>query len=325
MTARPPVPHRLSSTVLALLVPLAVLLVAGLAIASFADELPDRVAVHWDSTGPSGTGTLAGFLVVALGVPALVAVGGWLLAVVAGRTSGTRRIGVGLAVGFAVAFAVMAVGALAVQRGIADGLDAPDIDGVVVAGILAGVVLGLAAALLAPRDAPQPTAERVPADAPRLDLAPGARAAWTRTVSSRAAGVAVGVVCGMLVLLAAVLRTPAMLVVAVLLAATLATLFVFRVSVDERGLTVRSALGWPRLVVPLDEVEQARVVQVRPVPEFGGWGYRLGRGGRTGIVLRTGPGLEVERTGGRTYVVTVDDAERAVALLNTLADRHRVA
>ncbi|MDM7855971.1 DUF1648 domain-containing protein [Cellulomonas alba] len=324
MTARPPVPHRLSSTVLALLVPLAVLLVAGLAIASFADELPDRVATHWDSTGPNGTGTLAGFLAVALGVPAVVAVGCWLLAVLAGRSSGTRRISVGFAVGFAIAFAVMAVGALAVQRGIEDGLDAPGIDGVVVAGILAGVVLGVAVALLAPRDAPQPTAERVPADAPRLDLAPGARAAWTRTVSSRSTAVVVGVVCVVLVLLAVVLHTPLTLVVAVVLAAMLGTMFVFHVSVDERGLTVRSALGWPRLVIPLDEVEQARVVHVRPVPEFGGWGYRLGRGGRTGIVLRTGPGVEVERTGGRTYVVTVDDAERAVALLNTLADRHRV-
>jgi len=325
MTARPPVPHRLSSTVLALLVPLAVLLVAGLTVASFADELPDRIAVHWDSTGPDGTGTLAGFLVVALGVPALVAVGCWALAVLAGRASGTRRICVGVAVGFAIAFAVMAVGSLAAQRGLDDGLDAPGIDGVVVLGLLAGVVLGLAASFLAPRDAPQPTAERVPADAPRLDLAPGARAAWTRTVSSRPTAVVVGVVCAVLVVLAVVLRTPLTLVVAVVLAVMLGTMFVFRVSVDERGLTVRSALGWPRLVVPLDEVEQSRVVQVRPVAEFGGWGYRLGRGGRTGIVLRTGPGVEVERTGGRSYVVTVDDAERAVALLNTLADRHRVA
>jgi hypothetical protein len=325
MTDRPPVPHRLSSTLLALVVPLVLLVAAGVTIATFADELPGRVAVHWGSSGPDGTGTLAAFLVVMLGVPALVAVGSWLVAVRWGWGSGTRRICVGLAVGFAVAFAVMAVGALAVQTGLDDGLKSPRIDGLVVLAIVAGIVVGGAVAFLAPRDAPQPTSDRVPADAPRLDLAPGARAAWTRTVSSRSTAVVVGVTCAVLVVLAVALRTPLLAAVAAILAALLGTMFVFRVSVDERGLTVRSALGWPRLDVPLDEVEQARVVEVRPLAEFGGWGYRLGRGARTGIVLRSGPGLEVERTGGRTYVVTVDDAERAVALLNTLADRRRVS
>jgi hypothetical protein len=325
MTERPPVPRRLSSTLLALVLPLAVLAAAWLTVASFADRLPDRVAVHWSTDGPNGTGSLAGFLVVGLGVPAVVAVGCWLVAVLAGWGSTTRRICVGVAVGMAVGFAVIVVGALGVQKGLADGMGAPRIDGVIVLAIAAGVVTGIGASLLSPKDLPQPTHARVPAEAPRLDLAPGARAVWTRTVSGRSIAVVVGVTCAVLLVLAVVLLLPGLVAVAAILAVTVGSLFVFRVTVDERGLTARSALGWPKLTVPLDEVEQARVVDVRPVAEFGGWGYRLGRGGRTGIVLRNGPGLEVERTGGRTYVVTVDDAARAAALLNTLADRHRVA
>ena len=58
--------------------------------------------------------------------------------------------------------------------------------------------------------------------------------------------------------------------------------------------------------------------------EFGGWGYRVGRGGRVGVVLRTGEALQVQRTGGRAFVVTVDDAATGAALLNTLAARSRV-
>ena len=58
--------------------------------------------------------------------------------------------------------------------------------------------------------------------------------------------------------------------------------------------------------------------------DFGGWGWRTGLGGdRTGVVLRTGEALKVERTGGRLFFITTDDAAGAAALLNTLADRAR--
>jgi hypothetical protein len=76
--------------------------------------------------------------------------------------------------------------------------------------------------------------------------------------------------------------------------------------------------------IPLDEVLGAEQVTVSPFHEFGGWGYRVGRGGRVGVVLRAGVGLQVARTGGRSFVVTVDDAATGAALLNTLAARSRV-
>ena len=114
-------------------------------------------------------------------------------------------------------------------------------------------------------------------------------------------------------------------VVAVVLAVVVMSMSRFSVVVDRRGLVVRGVLGVPRVVVPLDEVVRAGAVQISPFADFGGWGYRVGRAGRIGVVVRTGEAIEVERTGGRSFVVTVDDAATAAALLNTLAARSRPA
>ncbi|MFL1430121.1 MULTISPECIES: hypothetical protein [unclassified Nocardiopsis] len=72
-------------------------------------------------------------------------------------------------------------------------------------------------------------------------------------------------------------------------------------------------------------VQPRRLVAVGPAAR-GGLGPdpgRLRRGGRVGLVLRRGEALMVERSGGRSFVVTVDDAATAAALLNTMAERAR--
>ena len=94
---------------------------------------------------------------------------------------------------------------------------------------------------------------------------------------------------------------------------------------DGTGLTVRLLIRRPRIQVPLDEIIEAEVVTVRPIAEFGGWGLRIGAAGRAGVVLRSGPALQVTRTSGRAFVVTVDDAQTGAALLNTLAARARLS
>lgn len=113
-----------------------------------------------------------------------------------------------------------------------------------------------------------------------------------------------------------------LLVTAALLVLAAATLsWVARA--DETGLTVRSALGVPRSHIPLDEMVEARATTVRCFRDFGSWGWRTALDGRTGVVLRSGDTLEVTRTGGSVFVVTVDDAATGAALLNTLGDRLR--
>lgn len=95
------------------------------------------------------------------------------------------------------------------------------------------------------------------------------------------------------------------------------------VTVDRTRLTARPLIRRPRIQVPLSEILGAEVVTVRRIAEFGGWGLRTGATGRTGVILRSGPALQVTRTGGRTFVVTVDDAQTGAAILNTLAARTR--
>ena len=97
----------------------------------------------------------------------------------------------------------------------------------------------------------------------------------------------------------------------------------FRVDVSDAGLTIQGLLGSPTWRIPLSDVEQAGVTTVDPLWQFGGWGYRIGGDGRTGFVLRKGEALEVTRGDGARWVITVDDAEEAAGLLNSLAERAR--
>jgi hypothetical protein len=116
-----------------------------------------------------------------------------------------------------------------------------------------------------------------------------------------------------------------LLIVVLLVFALVAAMSSAVVSVDDDGVTIRSPLGWPRIRIPLDEVVRADVTEVRPLRDFGGWGWRVGWHGRVGVVLRRGESLLIERTGGRSVVVTVDDAPTAAGTINALADRVRGA
>ena len=325
MTApRPTPPHRLATTLTTLVLPLAT---AGAAVAvgaSWAPRLPDPVATHWGPSGaPDGFGTLTEMLMLPAVVVPLFVLGMWALAFFAGRDTSTRRLAAASSTFLAVMMSGLTIGSLAAQLDLPDAAAGPGVGPALGASVAAGVVAAAVVTPLVPRTAPQPTTTPPDAGAPRTDLAPTERAAWTRTVTSPV-GTAVGAAATLTTaVLAIVLRTPGMLVVPVLLGALLAATLVLRVSVDGRGLVARSPFGWPSMRVPLDEVVAARVATVDPLREFGGWGYRVGAGGRVGFVLRRGEAVEVERTGGRVNVVTVDDAATAAALLNTLAERTR--
>ncbi|MFF1559874.1 hypothetical protein [Streptomyces sp. NPDC058279] len=66
---------------------------------------------------------------------------------------------------------------------------------------------------------------------------------------------------------------------------------------------------------PEDIEAPARVEDRRP-SQVGGWGYRLSRLGTT-VMIRGGPCLVI-RSGGRDFAVSVDDADRGAALVNSL-------
>jgi len=189
--------------------------------------------------------------------------------------------------------------------------------------ILLPLVVATFAWLLVPSDPPLPTTAPVPADAPRANILDGTRAVWLRRVTSPVGCViAAG---GAILMLATAywLNSVAIALWAIPLLLLCAAMFAWTIRIDHTGVTVRSVLGFPRTHIPLNEVTRAPATQVE-FSDFGGWGYRVGLGGnRVGVITRYGDALLVERTAGRGFVVTTDDAAAAAAVLNTLTDQSR--
>lgn len=306
-------------------VALALLAAAGVIAWSWRGELPSPVASHWSSAGarPDGFSSLAGFLapMILVGVGCVVLFAG--ISVLSGRTASTLRITAAATIWLAGMLACLTVGSLAFQRGLADASRASNPAWFMAVYLLAPLVPAGAAALLVPADQPQPASEQIPVGAPQVPLGDSARAVWLRRTSG-GAGTGIGVASILLVVVLAItLRMPGLFALVVVLALVFAAMFAFQVRVDATGITVRSLLGWPRAHIPASEVTRAAVTNVSPFRDFGGWGWRVGRAGTTGIVLRGGEALRVDQTGGRSLVVTVDDAAQGAALLNTTAARAR--
>lgn len=90
--------------------------------------------------------------------------------------------------------------------------------------------------------------------------------------------------------------------------------------ITEGGVKVRGSLmfggGWS---LTMAEVSSARVVTAEPRPNFS----MSRRGGR--CVLRTGPALEITATTGGRYLVSLPEAEEALAVLAALRGRNVTA
>lgn len=325
-----PVPHRPLTAILTVVVPLLFAAGAVIWVFSFAGELPDPVAVHWGANGrPDGFGTWQS----AIGIMSLVAVLMCALAAVIGiglgRAAATRRLSVFLGLWSGIALPWFIAGTLHLQRGLADAHQAPDVNQPLwISFVVAALIAGAGAALV-PGDARMPALDAVPADAVRLRLEDTEVASWRRTMQIPGFHWIAGV-GGVATVALAVLGLWRGMLWADLWAGTVGFVTVlllalgrWRVVVDHTGLTVSPLISRLRTHVPLDEVIEAEAGPVSPLREFGGWGYRVGKDGAVGIVVRTGEGLRIRRTGDRSLVVTVDDAATGAALLNTLADRAR--
>ncbi|WP_393060414.1 DUF1648 domain-containing protein [Streptomyces sp. LN549] len=187
-----------------------------------------------------------------------------------------------------------------------------------VAALACGLGLLLAALLPAPV---RPSADGTGADGERIALAAGEVAGWARSAGNRwllpLAVLACGGAVALLFTTGWIVAVPALLVG--LLLVSFARPYV---TVDRRGITVSGMLPWPRVHVPLDRIEAAVSRDIRPLAEYGGWGYRI-RPGRTGVMIRSGEGIVARLADGRDFAVTVDDSKTAAALLNTLIDQRR--
>lgn len=318
------------TAVVALVGPLLVSLVAGAILLTWLPDLPDPVAAHWAGDGrPDGFASPA--LVIGLfgvlGVLVPVLLGGIVLSTLrSAGPSATQKLLAVVSVWVAIVLAGAALGSLGLQRGAADAAAA----GSPLPALAATAALATAVAagcwFILPPTAPQSDRSLELPEQP--SLTPTERAAW-RAVATLGRGMLatlVAVVVGLaavaviVVVIAPAEGWPVTIVPLALLLLLLSTA-VWRVRVDARGLSVRSALGWPAYRIALDDIVEVRAVTVQPLVDFGGWGLRHAPGRRFGVVLAEGSAIEVERRNGRRFLVTVTDAETGAALLRALHDR----
>lgn len=90
-----------------------------------------------------------------------------------------------------------------------------------------------------------------------------------------------------------------------------------RIRIDADGFSIR--IGRTTLVdEPIARLVSASTTQVRPIADFGGWGWRIARDGRRGFIAGSGEALVVARLDQPEVVVTMPHAQRAAGVLNAL-------
>ncbi|MBU6532189.1 DUF1648 domain-containing protein [Streptomyces mayonensis] len=292
------------------------------------DRLPDRLATHWGLDGDVPNGSMP--LWAASLVPALI----WLVtsAVVtaplmrAGPTAGPSWSTVTLLpTGIVLAGAQAAVVRANLDR--ADWHEARQPASWVVAILTAAVLAGAVGWLLVTRRRGASGGGTTSAgDAAALDIPEGRRLVWfSRTVNPWLQLLAA--VTGLAAVAALVARVGGLaesgslwaLFAGCAAASLLSVLFSsVQARVSERGLEVSfGPFGWPGRRWAPGDIDTARAEYRRPA-EVGGWGYRISGLGTT-VMLRAGECLVVRPRGRRTdFAVSVDDAERGAALLNSL-------
>ncbi|WP_340374345.1 DUF1648 domain-containing protein [Streptomyces sp. SS7] len=296
----------------------------GVATAAYAgtflaneDRLPGRIATHFSEDG-GADGFTSRTAALWFGTGVLIGLGllFTVLTLVSRKDPGARltaAVGAGTAVALGCPLVLTVLANAGVQDPAAVRLPVWHLAVLLPAGVATGALAWWLAGG-GPRSAPA-------RPSPALPLAEGEAVAWSRTMISRAVLIPAAVVT--LGGLFAVTFGPWQAgLLPLVLGLTCAPFAGVRVTVDRRGVAVTSTvLPRPRLALPLGSIVGAGSVQVDALGDFGGWGYRI-RPNRRGVVLRSGEALSVRTTGGREYVVTVDDATTAAGLLNGLVRRH---
>ncbi|WP_405831478.1 MULTISPECIES: DUF1648 domain-containing protein [unclassified Streptomyces] len=297
-------------------------------------RLPDRMATHWgggSGAPPDGAMPFGDAMAFPLAIWAVLVLGVAVFAVTRARAA-TVLLPSGVFLAGAQAAIVRA------NLDHEDWRQADPVDGRVVAAVLAAAVLAALAGALINRQGPvwavSPAAGGSAAGSPaagsaRMDIPAGERLVWLARTSNPWLRLTAGLL-GALAAVAAVagaggLLGPAWRLVVPLGFAALAVL-VFssvRARVTGQGLEVGfGPLGWPVRRWAAADIESARAEHRTPA-QVGGWGYRFSGLGTT-VMLRAGECLVV-RSRGKDFAVSVEDAARGAALLNSLTAKSRSA
>ncbi|MEU6657640.1 DUF1648 domain-containing protein [Streptomyces sp. NPDC046821] len=290
--------------------------VVGGVYASVRSALPDPMATHFPGSGaPDGFSSAGSFLVVALIV--ILGTGAVCAGAVGIQRATAARWGGVIAWGTAGLLGSVLTSSLLVNAHVANAHDVRLPWWHLLAGCGVAVVTGALGWLLT-RGWPDGPVGDSP-ERPTLPLDAGENAVWVhRAVSWPLTVVSVAMLlCGTVAVVTAGWWG------LVLVGTGLLMLCFTRVQVlaGAEGVVVSTGtLRWPRVRIPLERIESAELRHISAIGDFGGWGYRI-RPGASGVVLRSGEALVVRRDNGKDFVVTVDDAATAAALLNSLVAR----
>lgn len=287
--------------------PVVIAAVGVLIVLAWMPDLPAQVATHWgggdDPDGFTSRGAVP-WMIGAVSALIPLCCAGLLLALGLPSRS-TSAISAGLS-SFLVA---VLLSTLAPQRGLDDASEVSVEGWWIGASIAIALIVAAGGAALTPRDRFEGSAPATPVPAA---TAPGA---WTGVVRSDV----MLAITGLLALAGvALFFTPWHIIAWVIVptALALAATAWWKVTVDERGVLVRSALGWPVIRVRPEQLTGAEVDQVSALGDFGGWGVRMSPRG-TGIVLSSGEAVVVHRRDARPLIVVIDGAAEAAAAINS--------
>ncbi|WP_346766169.1 DUF1648 domain-containing protein [Streptomyces sp. A0592] len=296
-------------------------LLAALPLAT-SGRLPERVATHWGGEAPDGSMPLW----AASAFPALI----WA-ALALGTILTTRRTSASTPSWAGATLAFTGVFMAGVQASIVRAnLDRADWQEAGSVGL--GITLTFAAALaagalgwIAGRRGELPSHAVEAGGGTPMEIPAGERFVWlSRTTNpwlhlvAAVTGVAalaavLAAACGLLTGMQWAVVTPFALASVLTLAFSSV-----QARVTEKGLEVAfGPLGWPARRWAPQDIESSRAESRTPA-QVGGWGYRLSGLGTT-VMLRAGECLVVHPRKGAEFAVSVDDAERGAALLNTLS------
>ena len=282
------------------------------------DDLPQQVALRSTIDGLSlfvSRSTAAAVCAVATVTACLV----WLGVGVAVHKSARHRFA-GSAAGSAVGVAILLYGTVVGQRhaGTAD-----DLSPVVAAG--AGFVVGFALHWWTRPVGTRPNSAADLERAPTLTVPDSSRLAWVGTSRMSWPGKILSGLLRVVPALAAYywlgMVSGYWWVVLIVVAPTVILLGRDKqVAVDYSGVGLRQRNGRPS-PVPMRQIRSASVQEVSVLRDFGGWGKVTAPDGRQGWITRSGEALVVHRWDKPDVVYTVDDADEAAGVLNTLVAR----
>lgn len=308
-------------------------------------RMPNPAATHWGFSGaPDGFGSpWVGIVSVLFANGVVVGVNA---AIMRGSRSGardrsrggdteelapvpfyldSRRFLAAFSFGLTVGLQWIAFTAAYRQLDLADARDANM--GIETMGIAAGIALATGALAFFAQSRPTDAALRKPRVSAGLDLADGERAVWIGEArpSKGLIWTMLGVMGAMLALGFVVMFEAqgagwGVLITTVLCSVLIGALLKFSIRISAAGLEARSVWGWPKIIVPAASIQSVSVAHINPLGDFGGWGLRW-MPGRTGIVLRDGPGMLITRIDGSVLGITIDDAETAAAALSEAAEQ----